>query len=64
MWIGGNKSDGVNEYTWEMSLGWMCARYGSKQIRFKGEVGPDCRGPGKPGRVFGLDIIHGQLGTT
>lgn len=47
-----------------MSLGCVCERWGNKEIRFKGSVGPDNGGPRKPGRVFELDIIHGQLGAT
>ena len=47
-----------------MSLGWICERRGSKEIKFKGRVGADYGGPRKPGRVFGLDIIRGQLGAT
>lgn len=42
----------------------MCERWGNKEIRFKGSVGPDNGGPKKPGRVFELDSICGQLGAT
>lgn len=35
---------------------------GNKEIKLKDSVGPDNGGPKKPGRVFELDSICGQLG--